>query len=84
MKDLKVLIALCRKTGVESIKVGDVELHLAPPAAPIRRTRRSITKPMTTTTDGTQDVDDVIDMPDELTQEQMLFFSVTPPEGREQ
>ncbi len=28
LKDLKKLIQLCRSTGVESIKLGDIELHL--------------------------------------------------------
>jgi hypothetical protein len=83
LKDLKKLIDLCQKNGVEAIEVDGVKMNLRPVAkAPITRRRRRTETAVEQTTDGTLDVADVIDMPDELTDEQLLFFSVTnPPEG---
>lgn len=81
LKDLKKLIDLCQKNGVEAIEVDGVKMNLRPvhkPAA-TRKSRKVVERPMTT--DGTEDLSDVIET-DELTPEQMLFWSAgQAPEG---
>jgi hypothetical protein len=77
LKDLAKLIALCRKTGVESIRVDGVELHLGPES-----TRKVTSKPQKSTGKVTQKqpenptIDDILS--DGLSPEQMLMWSVTP------
>jgi hypothetical protein len=82
-KDLQKLIQLCRKTGVKSISIDGITLELGqePTKYPARRTKRANGK--TLTTDGTQDVPDLVDSPDELTEEQLMFYSAVG-QGNEQ
>lgn len=73
LKDLQKLIQLCQKTGVEAIKIDGIEMAIKPLSTVKRAARRLKTQAVTT--DGTQDVSDLVDMPDELTPEQLLFYS---------
>lgn len=83
LRDLKKFLQLCRQQGVESIKCGDVEVHLG--QLPSKRSYKTITPstmpdldqfdpgaihlPRITTSDK-------IDTPDDLTPEQLLNWSV--------
>lgn len=86
LKDLQKVIQLCRKTGVNSIKIDNVEFHLG--AEP---------RKVTTSVDYGSDFPEAnirvpqftgeIDPPetiktDELTQEQLMFYSAAPEGGR--
>jgi hypothetical protein len=63
LKDLKDVIALCRKTGVKSIEIDGVKLELNE-VAPNRKSR---------TTVESSEVDEITS--DTPTEEQMLFWS---------
>lgn len=84
LKDLQKLIALCRKTGVDAIEVDNIKMNLGPD--PIKKTRnmkeyKEKYFPSTTIThDGVNentkiDIPDVVETPDELTDEQLMFYS---------
>lgn len=79
-KDLQALIKLCRKHGVESIEVDGVKLTLSPDAFQTKPQRKRRVK-QELTSDGTIDVSDIIDVPEELTPEQLLFYSAIPQDG---
>jgi len=88
-KQLRQLIKLCRDTGVLSISVDGITLELGSISVAPKQARRRSSATVVETSDGTQDVSDLIDMPDELTQEQLLMWSsasggqtVTPGEGQ--
>lgn len=81
IKDLKQIIDLCRKTGIESIKIDNVEMHLGP--APIKYTTTTKSTPKAYTPPGVVTEDTQITT-DELTPEQLLFFSVTNQDFNEQ
>jgi hypothetical protein len=67
LKDLKAVIKLCRSTGVDSITVDGVELKLgSEPEKPVKKVKR---------TAEIESIPDFIDMPDELTPEQLLYYS---------
>lgn len=77
MDELEKLLAVCRKNGVSSVKIDNVEFHihpdhLSPPKAK-KATKANTTVP--TYTPGGITVDTKIDMPDELTPEQLMFYS---------
>lgn len=69
LNDLKKLIALCRKTGVEIIKVNGIELVLK--EQPVKDARRAAKQAIN------QIMQDKIDTPDELSPEDLLFYSAT-------
>lgn len=81
LKDLSKLIALCRKTGVQSIRVDNIEMHLGadptPKRAAPKKQAQAPTMRSTVVTDG--DKIDPIET-DELTPEQLLMWSVQPAE----
>lgn len=83
LKDLRLLIKECRKQGVDIIKVDGVELVLGqmpntPKGISNKYTRESIHKAKESILAGIQDPtadNALIDTPDELTEEQLLFYS---------
>ena len=78
LKKLKAIIALCRKSGVEAIEIDGIKITLRE-TVPLETPKRSTSKAVDNTPDAIED--------EELTQEQLLHWSVyTPPEteGSEQ
>lgn len=77
LKDLEKLIKLCRRTGVQSIKIDNIEFRLddAAPQAPTKRSNKATIEPFAPggITESTQ-----IDTPDALTPEQLLMWSSAP------
>jgi len=80
-KDLERVIKLCRKAGVDSIKIDNVEFHLgAEPYSnkPVRKQIKAIEDMITSPiTPGGITEDTRIDT-DGLTEEQLLFYSARP------
>lgn len=79
LKELQQLIALCRKTGVQSIKVDNVEFHLGEERVNAKRPRKYIPEfpnqpTMPTYAPGGITADTKIET-SELTDEQLLFYS---------
>lgn len=86
IKDLTKIIALCRKQGVVAIEVDGVKLSLGPdpkprptpidlnafPEAAVRIPQYS---PIQAQDTANEPIDIAIDMPDELTEEQLMFYS---------
>ena len=78
-KDLEKLVKLLRKHGIEAVKIDGIELHLGPSplTAPTKRPVAAYQAPQLTPTDGVS-----IPQPDieteELTEEQLLFYSAVP------
>lgn len=66
VKKLKQIIALCRKTGVESIEIDGVKITLG--AEPSKAPRK--TKKAAPVDDGNDEIES-----DELTDESLLFWS---------
>lgn len=85
LKGLSKLIALCRKAGVEAIKIDNIELHLGkmPLKASIRPKVMSYTASEENIKvpqfNGPQAQEEAVDdvETDELTDEQKLFYSAT-------
>lgn len=76
IKDLKQIIDLCRKTGVQSIKVDNVEMHLGEaPSKPAAITQKR-NKTTETFIPGVITEDTQITT-DELTADELLFYSAT-------
>ncbi len=83
LKDLSKLIALCRKSGIDAIKIDNIELHLG--KLPLKASSRpkavfqakapeeDIQVPQFNGMPITEPKDDV--ETDELTEEQLLFYS---------
>ncbi len=88
IKDLQKVITLCRKLGVESIKVDNVEFHLG--AAPIKTYLgqgliKGIKESITTPTFIPGGITEDVQIPtDGLTEEQLLFYSATSNDLNEQ
>jgi hypothetical protein len=82
LKDLEKLIKLCRKTGVEVIKIDGIELVLG--AEPVVRNKRTNVRKDNTAPLGeiTEDMkiplSDLVVPTDTITEEQMLFGSSDP------
>jgi hypothetical protein len=79
LKDLDKLIKLCRQRGIQSIKVDNVELHLGD--APVKYTRQVSSTKYIADNFGNIDENSKIETPDELTEDQLLFYSA---QGHEQ
>lgn len=88
LKELEKLVKLCRRTGVQAIKIDGIEFALgADPQASIVKSaidetvfpEANIRVPKPNIAQVTDQVDKV-DMPDELTQEQLMFYSARPEE----
>ena len=87
VKDLKKVIDLCRKTGVSDIEIAGIKMHIGPitdygasriktavetfPEASVRVPAYSPVNVQETA----NAVMERIDMPDELSQEQLMFYS---------
>ncbi len=70
VKDLQKVIELCRKEGVDKIKVDGIYIELG--TAPIPTTKKQTTPQISVgITEDTK-----VDLPQELTPEQLLFYSV--------
>lgn len=83
IKDLDKLLKLCRKNGIETIKLGDIELTLNPNFLSYPRTepKARITAPRVLAPGGITEeaqvqVDTEVLTQEELTDEQKLFWSV--------
>lgn len=75
LKDLKKILKLCRSEGIAVIKIGDIEVHLGP--EPLKKAQTSpnasvspYSYPPNAITEDTR-----IELPDELTEEQLLMWS---------
>ena len=77
LKELEKLIRLCRKAGITVIKVDGIELALTeqPPRKAVKRSN-SFMAPSLPGIDENTPVE-TIDMPDSLTEEQLLYYSAT-------
>ncbi len=76
LKDLSKLITLCRKTGVSSIRVEGIELHLgAEPNKGIRQPKMGKISATPQMADKEQTIDEILS--DGLTEDQLLYYSVT-------
>lgn len=71
LKQLKALIALCRKSGILTVKMGDTEIHFSDNSS--IKTR----KPYTKKKYATDNLTDIIENESELSPEQLLFYSAT-------
>jgi len=88
IKQLKQIIALCRSAGVSDVKIDGIEMHLGP--LPVKRSNKAATAfsafpeaqvPVPAYNGPEQPGFDKIDMPDDLSDEQKLFWSA---ESRDQ
>lgn len=84
LKTLKQLIKLCRSEGVQSIKVDGIEMHLG---APLQKAYKSqpevLTDPLANAKVPTPNIynevsEDTKIVTDELTDEQLLYYSSRP------
>lgn len=82
LRDLQKVLRLCRKEGVTDITVDGIALHLGP--LPVKVSNKPIAAfsdfpeaqvPVPPFNGSTDSVIDKIDMPDQLTDEQKLFYS---------
>jgi hypothetical protein len=82
LKDLEKVISLCRKLGVESIKIDNVEFHLGQLPAKAKKVKSLIVDtfseadikvPQYTPVTNATEADRIVT--DELTEEQLMFYS---------
>lgn len=76
LKDLEKLVKLCRKVGIDAIKVDGIEFSLA--SVPYKTSvpkRQVYIDPGQGFSSPGIDADTRIDTPDELTEDQLLFYS---------
>jgi hypothetical protein len=89
LKDLQKLLALCKKQGVTSIKIDGIELtltlnnepkrsHIDLDAFPEANIRVPQYTQVSVQDTATEVIEPKIDMPDELTDEQLMFYSAKP------
>ena len=78
INDLEKIIKLCRKTGVESIKIDNIELKLGdvPQKSPSLVIPKRINNP--TYAPGGITEDSKIEIPEQLTEEQLMMWSIGP------
>lgn len=82
IKGLKQIIDLCRKAGVESIKIDNIEMHLGP--APIKYATNTQKLSNTSYSPAGVITEDTQITTDELTAEQLMFYSATNQDFNEQ
>lgn len=76
LKELKALVKACRQLGIDKIKVDNVELELSSilPNVGKQHPRMGVSEEHVFVPGGI-DADTKIDTPDELTDEQLLYYS---------
>lgn len=90
IKDLEKIVKLCRKAGVDIIKIGDIEIVLDKSFKTSPRRTKAVKQdiqgvPLPGGIDeATQIFSSDIETPDELTEEQLLFGSSDPTVWAEQ
>ena len=77
LKQLKALVAFCRKTGVESIECEGFKIVLTDQPVIVRQTRQRKAKGVTDTAPMVEDKDEVDH--DMLSAEDLLFYSAAQP-----
>ena len=79
LKELKKFLQLCRDQGVDSIRYEGIEVHLGPmPYKAPRINKKALTEAVTTKSYAPGGITaDTKILTDELTPEQMLFWSST-------
>lgn len=75
LKELDKLIALCRKRGVDSIKIDNIEFKLSEVVGKTSRSSNQVFIPQETYSPGGINENTKIDTPDELSPDQLLFYS---------
>lgn len=75
IKDLDKIMQLCKKRGIKSIKIDNLEFTISEDHIPTPKLKQAKHIPSETYTPGGIGPDTKIDMPDELTPEQLLFYS---------
>lgn len=87
LKELNKLMVLCRKRGIQSITVDGITFHMSDQTPemgnPIRK-QGILTANNTPLSPGGITEDTKISMPDELTEEQLMFYSARPESFEEQ
>jgi hypothetical protein len=74
LKDLEKLVKLCRKVGIDAIKIDGIELSLA--TMPYKASKDRSLRQYTAAEFSQPGISEArIDTPDELTDEQLLFYS---------
>lgn len=75
LKDLAKLIALCQKTGVEAIKIDGIEMAIRPKTLSKAKRVPSFDYGVPAEANAKITIDEPIDMPDELSDDQLLMWS---------
>lgn len=81
LKELDKLIQLCRKRGIQSIKVDNIEMHLGEQKPKTTYKKDSLIKDWANNPYNPGEITiptsipDTIETPDELTEEQLMFYS---------
>jgi hypothetical protein len=85
LKDLEKLAKLCRKVGINTIKVGEIEFHLGvEPYKAQKEDDSFVTDPLARASIPMPNIEyndpepDKIASPDELTEEQLMHYSSRP------
>lgn len=74
LKELEKLVRLCRKTGIQIIKVDGIELVLTE-----QPTKQSVKRTISSTAPFGMDADTKIETPDDLSPEELLYYSAGGP-----
>lgn len=72
---MKQLVKTCRQLGIDKIKVDNIEFELGPVEESAGSKLVAALKEANTYVPGGIDANTKIDTPDELTEEQLLFYS---------
>lgn len=86
LKDFKQVLQLCQRMGVTEIKIDGIEAKISLQSKPIKRTSIDLDLPPEAyipvpqyqapiASEATIDTD--IDMPDQLSEEQLMYYSAT-------
>lgn len=73
IRDLDKVIALCRKRGISAIKIDNIEFALDA-STPVRANKTKAEQSHNFTSHAIS-AETKIDLPDELTEDQLLFYS---------
>lgn len=84
LKELDKLMLLCRKRGVKSIKIDNIEFYIdadEPQTKAQKQYHEAIAPDLFDP--GQIQLPEQVDMPDSLTEDQMLFYSSAPSPGEQ-